>query len=161
MSAELEEPYRVMEADLKEAVKELLRKGNHQLLSAMLHALLAYPDYPYDWKPVGYVDKTGRFVAVTCPPTLNSNCLWPKEKKLLEILRQEKAQGRQCWVFCVYTSTHPVLDRLEKIIKQAGFTVKILEADKVPTRNRSAWIAKNAPGGGRDHFPSPAGTDRA
>src|SRR5208337_4576069 len=146
MSPELEEPYRRMEADLKEAVKELLRKGSHQLLSAMLHALLAYPDYPYNWKPVGYVDKTGRFITVTCPPTLSSNCLWPKEKKLLEILRQEKAQGRQCWVFCVYTSTHPVLDRLEKIIKQAGFTVKILEADKVPTRSRSAWIAKNAPG---------------
>ena len=146
MSAELEQPYRKMEGDLKEAVRELLRKGNHQLLSAMLHALLAYPDYPYDWKPVGYTDKSGRFVTVTCPPTLNSNCLWPKEKKLLEVLRQEKAQGRQCWVFCVYTSTHPVLDRLEKIIREAGFRVKILEAEKVPTRNRSAWIAKNAPG---------------
>ena len=59
MSAELEQPYREMEADLKEAVAELLRRGNHQLLSAMLHALLAYPDYPYDWKPVGYVDKSG------------------------------------------------------------------------------------------------------
>jgi hypothetical protein len=146
MSAELEEPYRQMEANLKEAVRELLRKGSHQLLSAMLHALLAYPDYPYDWKPVGYVDKSGRFVAVTCPPTLSNHCLWPKEKKLLEILRQEKAQGRQCWVFCVYTSTHPVLERLEKIIQQAGFTVKTLDADKVPTRNRSAWIARNAPG---------------
>jgi hypothetical protein len=146
MSADLEQPYREMEGDLKEAVAELLRKGNHQLLSAMLHALLAYPDYPYDWKPVGYVDKAGRFVAVTCPPTLNSHCLWPKEKKLLEILRQEKAQGRQCWVFCVYTSTHPVLERLEKIIQQAGFTAKTLEADKVPTRNRSSWIARNAPG---------------
>jgi hypothetical protein len=64
-----------MEGDLKEAVAELLRKGNHQLLSAMLHALLAYADYPYDWKPVGYVDKTGRFVTVTCPPTLKSKAL--------------------------------------------------------------------------------------
>jgi hypothetical protein len=73
MIAELEQPYREMEGDLKEAVAELLRKGNHQLLSAMLHALLAYPDYPYDWKPVGYVDKTGRFVEVTCPPTLDTN----------------------------------------------------------------------------------------
>jgi hypothetical protein len=146
MNAELEEPYREMEGDLKQAVADLLRKGNHQLLSAMLHALLAYPDYPYDWKPVGYVEKTGRFVTVTCPPTLNANCLWPKERKLLEILRQEKAQGRQCWVFCVYTSTHPVLERLEKIIRQAGFTVKVLDANKVPSRNRSAWIARNAPG---------------
>jgi hypothetical protein len=77
---------------------------------------------------------------------LDANCLWPKERKLLEILRQEKAQGRQCWVFCVYTSTHPVLERLEKIIKQAGFTVRVLDANKVPSRNCSAWIARNAPG---------------
>jgi hypothetical protein len=146
MNAELEEPYREMEGALKQAVADLLRKGNHQLLSAMLHALLAYPDHPYDWKPVGYTEKTGRFVTVTCPPTLDSHCLWPKERKLLEILRQEKAQGRQCWVFGVYTSTHPVLDRLEKIIRQAGFTVKVLDANKVPSRNRSAWIARNAPG---------------
>ena len=39
-----------------------------------------------------------------------------------------------------------MLDRLEKIIRQAGFTVKVLDADKVPTRHRSAWIAENAPG---------------
>jgi hypothetical protein len=146
MSAELEAPYRQMEGELKDAVKELLRRGSHQLLSAMLHALLAYPDYPYDWKPVGYLDKAGRFVMVTCPPTLERNICWPKEKKLLEILRQEKAQGRQCWVFCIYTSTHPVLERLERIIRQAGYTVKVLEAEKVPTRSRSAWIARNAPG---------------
>ncbi|MGA2621927.1 MAG: hypothetical protein ABSF26_30360 [Thermoguttaceae bacterium] len=38
------------------------------------------------------------------------------------------------------------MERLEKIVKQAGFTVRTLDADKVPTRNRSAWIAKNAPG---------------
>jgi hypothetical protein len=150
MSPELERPYREMEGTLKDAVARLLRCGSHQLLSAMLHGLLAYPDYPYDWKPIGYVEKkngsTGRHVLVTTPPTLNRNTLWPKEKKLLEILTQEKAQGRQCWVFAVYTSTHPVMERLEKIVKDAGFTVKVLDADKVPTRNRSAWIAKNAPG---------------
>ena len=146
LNPDLEQPYREMEGRLKEAVADLLRRGNHQLLSAMLHALLAYPDYPYDWKPVGYVDKQGRFVTVTCPPTLNRNILWPKEKKLLEILAQENAQGRQCWVFCVYTSTHPVLERLEKIVRDAGFTAKVLDADKVPTRNRSTWIARNAPG---------------
>ena len=74
MSADLAEPYREMEGKLKDAVAKLLRRGNHQLLSAMLHALLAYPDYPYDWKPIGYVDgkggPNGRFVLVTTPPTL-------------------------------------------------------------------------------------------
>ena len=153
MSPALEQPYREMEGKLKEAVARLLRRGNHQLLSGMLHGLLAYPDYPYDWKPIGYVDEkggpNGRFVLVTTPPTLDQNTLWPKEKKLLEILRAEKAQGRQCWVFAVYTSTHPVVERLERIIGDAGFKVKVLDADKVPTRNRSAWIAGNGPGGGR------------
>ena len=149
MSPLLENPYREMEGKLKDAVAKLLRRGSHQLLSPMLHALLAYPDYPYDWKPIGYFDRKngsqGQFVLVTTPPTLDKNLLWPKEQKLLEILRQEKAQGRQCWVFCVYTSAHPVLERLEKIVQNAGFKVKILEAEKVPTRNRSAWISKNAP----------------
>ena len=150
MSAELAEPYREVEAKLKDAVAQLLRRGNHQLLSGMLHALLAYPDYPYDWKTIGYVDGSGgpngRFVHVTTPPTLDRDTLWPKERKLLEILAEEKAQGRQVWVFCMYTSTHPVLGRLEKIIQDAGYTVKVLDADKVPTRSRSAWIARNAPG---------------
>ena len=150
MSPALEQPYREMEGKLKEAVAQLLRRGSHQLLSAMLHGLLAYPDYPYDWQPIGYFDKkggpNGRFVLVASPPTLDPNTLWPKEKKLLEILRTERAQSRQCWVFAVYTSTHPVVERLEKIIKDAGFTVKVLDADKVATRSRSAWIARNAPG---------------
>lgn len=150
LSPVLEQPYRKIEGDLKDAVAELLRRGYHQLLSGMLHALLAYPDYPYDWKPIGYVDKRmrpeGRFVLVTTPPTLDSVSLWPKERRLLEILTQEKAQGRQCWVFCVYTSSHPVLERLEKIVQDAGFVVKVLDANKISTRNRSAWINRNAPG---------------
>jgi hypothetical protein len=150
MNAELAEPYREVEAKLKDAVAQLLRKGNHQLLSGMLHALLAYPDFPYDWKTIGYVDGSGgpngRFVSVTTPPTLDRDTLWPKERKLLEILAEEKAQGRQVWTFCTYTSTHPVLGRLEKIIQEAGHTVRVLDADKVPTRSRSAWIARNAPG---------------
>jgi hypothetical protein len=102
------------------------------------------------WKTIGYVDGSGgpngRFVSVTTPPTLDRDTLWPKERKLLEILAEEKAQGRQVWTFCTYTSTHPVLGRLEKIIQEGGYTVRVLDADKVPTRSRSAWIARNAPG---------------
>ena len=145
MGADLMEPYKDLEATLKDEVAKLLKRGNHQLLSGMLHALLAWPDVPYDWPAIGYNDN-GRFVHVVTPPSLDRNTLWPKERKLLEILTAERSQGRQCWVFCVYTSTHPVLQRLEKIVTDAGFTVKVLDAAKVPTRHRSQWIADNAPG---------------
>jgi hypothetical protein len=149
MSPNLAEAYMEMESKLKDAVADLLRRGNHQLLSGMLHALLAYPDHPFGWSPIGYTEKCGdggRFVHVTTPPTLDCDTLWPKERKLLEILRQEKEAGRQCWVFCVYTNSHPVLQRLEKIITDAGFSAKVLDAAKVPTRHRSKWIADNARG---------------
>ena len=100
MSADLAGPYREMEGKLKDAVAELLRRGNHQLLSGMLHALLAYPDYPYDWKPIGYVDGKGgphgRFVLVTTPPTLDkATRSGPRNGSCWRSWPQEKAQGRQ------------------------------------------------------------------
>jgi hypothetical protein len=143
--------YDEIEKKLKDAVKQLMKKGSGKLLGPMLHCLLAWPDYPYDWKEIGYVDRSkdvgpaGRWVHVVQPPTLERGKLWPKERELLNILAVEKAQGRQSWVFAVYTETHPVLDRLEEIIRKAGFRVKVLRADKVPTRDRSRWIAEHAP----------------
>jgi hypothetical protein len=122
------------------------------LLSKMLHALLAWPDYPYDWDEIGYEDHGkdagphGRWVHVCQPPTLDSKIIWPKEKALLDILQQERAQGRQVWTFATYTDKHDVLGRLETIIRQAGLRVKVLRAEQVPTKSRSAWIAKHAPG---------------
>ena len=121
MSAELVDAYRDLEAKLKDEVAKLLRRGNHQLLSGMLHALLAYPDFPYDWQQSATTKVVGSLQVAT-PPTLDRDTLWPKERKLLEILAAEKAQHRQCWVFACYTRTHPVLARLEQIIGNAGFT---------------------------------------
>jgi hypothetical protein len=163
MCAELAEPYRAMEEKLRAAVKELLRKGSKALLSKMLHALLCYPDYPYDWKEIGYVDKkggpNGRWVHVCQPPDLNKATLWSKEKVLLQLLKAERAMGRQCWVFAEYTDVHPVLERLHSVVTKAGFKAKILNAKQVGTKTRSEWITKNAPGCDvMISHPSPVGT---
>ena len=150
MCGELATAYQEVEAKLKAAVKELLRKGNHQLLSPMLHCLLAYPDLPRGWPLIGYTDwkdgPHGRFVPVVAPPDLDKNTLWPKERELLRVLKQERAAGRQVWAFATYTDKHDVLGRMEAIAQQAGFRAKVLRADKVPTKSRSEWITKNAPG---------------
>ena len=57
-----------------------------------------------------------------------------------------EAQGRQSWLFATYTGVHPMLERLHSVVTRAGFKAKVLNADQVPTKNRSAWIARNAPG---------------
>ena len=93
-------------------------------------------------------------------PTLNKDTLWPKEKKLLEILTQEKAQGRQCWVFCVYTSTHPVLERLETIIQAGRIHGEGARCRQGSHQEPQRMDCQECPRGGRDHLPSPAGTDR-
>ena len=39
-----------------------------------------------------------------------------------------------------------MLERVAKVVADAGFSVKVLDAAKVPTRHRSKWIADNARG---------------
>ena len=59
MSADLAQPYREMEGKLKDAVADLLRKGNHQLLSAMLHASWRIPIIPTTGNLSGMPMRTG------------------------------------------------------------------------------------------------------
>jgi SNF2 family DNA or RNA helicase len=145
MSGELSAAYRKVEEALMDEVKQLLRRGNKRLLGTMLQTLLAYPDYPYDWDEIGYKEGDDGWRAVVTPESLDKHEVWPKEKKLLEILRKEKAEGRQVWVYVQYTDKHPVLARLEQVISKAGFKVKTLKST-VPLKDRETWIQKNAPG---------------
>ena len=145
--------YNYVESVLRAEVKELLKKKNRVLLGKMLHTLLCYPDHPYNWKEIGYYKKhngTEIYVPVITPPALPANKVYPKEKKLLEILREEKRQGRQVWVFVEYTGTtkgdHPVRDRIAKIVQLAGFSCKVLDSNKVKLVDREKWITENGMG---------------
>ena len=145
--------YSLVEEALREATKELLKKGNKQLLGPMLQALLTYPDYPWHWKEIGYVDHSGErsggegaWVSVVTPPHLEETVRMNKERELLKILAKEQIEGRQCWVFVESTTTHPVLERLANTIARAGFRVAVMRQSDVPRKDRDAWIAKHAPG---------------
>lgn len=155
MDEEVAEEYARIEKRLREANADLIRNNDRRLLAAMLQCLLAYPDYPYDWETIGYHDtyqdpETGeikkRFIPVVQPKNLSPAIVRPKERRLIDICRREVAAGRQTWVFVQYTKKRPVLYRLEKVLMEAGFKVKVLDADDVPAEKREAWIEKNAPG---------------
>src|SRR5690606_8235802 len=103
-------------------------------LGAMLTTLLGYPDHPYGWGEVGYMDN-GRFRCVTTPAELDQKTIRPKEAKLLEIVKQEKAAGRQVWVYVQMTGKRDVLARLEKLLAVEGNNVKVLRAS-VPLEQR-------------------------
>ncbi len=128
---------------LVEAIKEMMKRRDRRLLGAMVQTLLAYPDYPFGWGPVGYW-KAGQFITVATPPNLADDIVRPKEQALIDLVRSEKGNKRQTWVFVQFTDKHDVAGRLEKLLLSAGLRVGVLRAS-VPLARREEWIAKNAP----------------
>jgi hypothetical protein len=144
MDAELARAYREdVERPLADAIKAMLRRRDRRLLGAMLQTLLAYPDGPFGWEPVGYW-QAGEFVTVTVPPDLPEDVIRPKEQALLGLVRSEKATGRKVWVYVQYTDRHDVQGRLERLLRQTGIRVGVLRAS-VPLAAREEWIAHHAP----------------
>ena len=144
MDAELARAYRQdVERPLTEALKEMMRRKDRRLLGAMVQTLLAYPDHPFGWGPVGY-RQAGKFVTVATPPDLPQETIRPKEQALIELIRSEKTKGRKVWVYVQYTDRHDVQGRLDRLLKDAGFHVGVLRAS-VPLARREAWIAEHAP----------------
>jgi hypothetical protein len=143
MDRELATAYREkVEEPLAAAIKEMMRRRDKRLLGTFLQTLLAYPDYPFGWEPLGYW-KSGQFITVATPPNLGADVIRPKERELVELVRSEKAQGRKVWVYVQYTDKHDVQGRLERILQAAKFQVGILRST-VPLAKREEWIAKNA-----------------
>ena len=143
LDAEQARAYRQIERRLRDKIKDMVRRGDKRLLSAMLQTLLAYPDHPFGWSGVGYKDK-GSFVTVCTPDNLDEKTIRPKEQALIDLCRAEKEAGRQVWVFLQNTETYDVQGRLEQLLKAQGFRVAVLKSSVVPAK-REAWIAKHAP----------------
>lgn len=150
MSPELAKPYQEVEGKLKAAIKSMLVKGDRRLLGKMLMTLMAYPDYPFDWEAVGYHDRgdgggEGAWHTVVEPENLDRDVVYPKEEKLLELVRAEVRKGRQTWVYVQFTDKRDVLERLRDLLERNGFKAGVLRSS-IPLTKREAWIAKNAPG---------------
>lgn len=144
MDQELAAAYRdEVQEPLVEAIKEMMKRRDRRLLGAMVQTLLAYPDYPFGWEPVGYW-KSGQFVTVAMPPNLADNVVRPKEQALIDLVRSERTNRRQVWVFVQFTDKHDVEARLERLLTSAGLRVGVLRAS-VPLARREEWIGKNAP----------------
>jgi hypothetical protein len=143
MDPELAHAYhQQVEQPLKDAIQEMLRRQDRRLLGAFLQTLLAYPDHPFGWEPIGY-RKLNEFVTVTVPPPLDDATLRPKEQALIELVQAEKLKKRKVWVFVQYTDKHDVQGRLEGLLKASGLQVGSLRSS-VPLARREEWINKNA-----------------
>jgi hypothetical protein len=144
MDASMRVAYRALEEDIRQALKK--HKGNRSVLSTMLNALLLYPDHPYELGTLygsEFDPDARRKVKFVIAETedLSRDVLHSKERRLIEEVKQELAEGRRCQIYAVYTKKHDVTVRLEQILARAGIRTAVLRRN-IPTHKREAWYAR-------------------
>jgi superfamily II DNA or RNA helicase len=136
--------YRELEDAIRKTLKE--HRGNRSVLSTMLNSLLLYPDHPYGLGTLygtEFDPELKRKIRFLIAETrdLPEDQLYAKERKLIEEIRKELAEGRRCQVFAVYTQKRDVPGRLERILANEGIRAAVLRAS-VDTSKREAWYAR-------------------
>jgi hypothetical protein len=144
LEGELAKAYDMIQEDIQQALRE--NRGNRSLMSLMLHRLMLYPDHPFGIGEIigkRFDQQEKRLVPflVTKAPDLPKDQLYPKERMLVDDIREELRQGRRCQIFATFTGEHDVPERLESVLRQAGFKVAVLRAT-VPALKREQWYAQ-------------------
>jgi superfamily II DNA or RNA helicase len=144
MDAPMREAYSELEDDIRKALKD--HKGNRSVLSTMLNTLLLYPDHPYGLGTLygkEFDQELERNVSFVIAETrdLPEDRLYSKERRLIDEIKKELAEGRRCQVFAVYTRKHDVTAWLQRILNNEGIRTAVLRAS-VDTSKREAWYAK-------------------
>jgi superfamily II DNA or RNA helicase len=131
--------------DLTEEARTALRShaGNRSVMSKLMHTLLLYPNHPFGMGTIyasvwDKKEKRKVRLAVAEPADLPRNVLYPKERTLVEDIRQELSEGRRCQIFAVYSKTQ---ERLKEVLERVGFRVALLTV-KIRPSQREAWYAR-------------------
>jgi hypothetical protein len=159
MDSALRHAYEDLQEDMVEALKA--NRKNRSVLSQMLNSLLLYPDHPFDLGDIcgkRIEPDTGRKVSflISRPASLPKDRVYAKERKLIEEIERELAQGRRCQVYAVYTQKHDVTARLAKILTDAGIRGAVLKARRHAQTRSVVSAAVEARRAGRD-LPSQTG----
>jgi SNF2 family DNA or RNA helicase len=136
MDDELEEAYRKLEGELSSAVRSALSHGSKALLGTYLNALLSYPDRPFDNDPILYPETEE---VVAAPKNLTKEKIYTKERKFVDLVKDEVSKGRKVFTYCQYTGIKDITSRLEKILLDEGINTDILRYSVNPEK-REEWI---------------------
>ena len=135
--ASQQEAYTILQEQLKQALSEALARGSMHLMGAYLQALLAFPDACMKGEHVA--DPFTQHVIAHIEP-LPEDRLYPKEKALIELIREERSNNRRVLVYVTHTETRDITPRLQQSLTDSGFTTAILKANTVPSEKREQWM---------------------
>lgn len=136
-------------------------KKNMAIQSRKLQFALSYPDkpfstennviiHPHDGKPLALIPDYSH--------SWKNGHLLPKEEKLIELLKKEISEGRNCVVYAEYTASPDtcVSERLKEIIeKHVKVRTEILYSSSPAPSEREAWMHEKAEHGVRIFITNP------
>jgi len=120
-------------------------EGDASFLGKYLQTLLAWPTAPFRGETVIHkrcLDRESDVfleIPVHDMPGLSEDRLYPKERWLVDLIREELAQGRSVGVFLRQTGTRDIQPRLERLIREhvPGAKPFVLKGSVAPERRES------------------------
>ena len=131
MPAAVEAEYKEIEKELKFVLKND-KKAAKKILSAYLNLLTAYPDQPYEQKPV-YHPLDGH------PIVTPEDTILPKDEEVLNIVERKIAAGEKVLIYTNWTRLDSQM-RLQTLLTARGWNTIIMPA-KVKPAKREQWVA--------------------
>jgi hypothetical protein len=132
---------------LADEVHRQLACGSKKLLGAYLQSLMHHPDTPWRDETVTTVDEDGSARVVAHADALDDSVLYPKEQRLLEIVRAEKRRGRRVLIFVQGTEKRDITPRLTTMLAKEGIRAAVLKSHTVTAKKREAWVQKEVKAG--------------
>ena len=142
MPEDVGECYQAVQNVLQKVLKND-RKAAQKILSAYLNLLTVYPDQPYD-QPEVIHPITGMPI-VTPKSCGDFSRLFPKEEKVLELVRQKTANGERVLIYTSWTRTDSQ-QKLLKLLQENDYRTEIL-APQIATEKREEWVDKRVKNG--------------
>lgn len=133
--------YHELDMTMTEHLKAYLQVGSRRPLGQYLHEMLTYPENC--WQGTQPCDPDTGDPIITMPP-LSDQVLYPKERKLLDLLAGQKARKRKCLVYATHTSRRDTTERLMGILRQDGYRALQLKAGTVDSEARAQWLSQQA-----------------
>jgi superfamily II DNA or RNA helicase len=137
MSEPMRQAYDSLSGNLKQALRQALRQGDHSLMGSVLNALLAYPDCAFRPEKVYHPHK--RELLASVEAVLADDQPSPKEQELIDHCLEEKQKGRSVLVYTIYTDKRDTTARLKFLLSKRGLRVSVLKSS-VKAEDREAWI---------------------
>jgi hypothetical protein len=141
---------RMIHGQFKAHLSEMRSRGKPcRVSSSARHMLLRWSDLPFRAeKVIEHIDDGEDLLAFESS-ALPTSAIYPKEKKLIELVQAAKRAGRKVWIFTDMTGDRwDVTTRLQSLLARYGLRAEILRSQSgngPKPEDREKWIAEKTP----------------